>query len=64
MNNLVKFSDGDGSGLDTSLEYVTIEPTENGYIIYVTDDEGDTKQVFEYANRKQMMKFIGGVLGV
>lgn len=64
MDNLVKFSDGDGSGLDIGLEYVTIEPTENGYIIFMTSDEGDAKQVFEYTNRKQMMEFIEGVLGI
>lgn len=64
MNNLVKFSDGDGSDFTTETHLATIEVTENGYIVYLSTEEDDTKYAFQYKDRKEMMEFIGGVLGV
>lgn len=67
MNNLVKFSDGDNSDFTATTNLVTIEPVDNGYVVYTTSDDdevGDTKQVFEYSNRGEMMKYLREVLGV
>jgi hypothetical protein len=64
VNNLVKFSDGDGSGLELETSMVTIEVVENGYVVYLTDEDGDSKHAFQYKDRAGMMNFLHEVLGV
>lgn len=64
MTNLVKFSDGDGGDFQNLTEFVTIESADNGYIVHVSSDEGDSKSVFSHKDKKGLMKFIEEVLGV
>ncbi|MDA9072662.1 hypothetical protein N9K75_02170 [bacterium] len=64
MNNLVKFSDGDGDDFTSETEFVTIESADNGFVIHISSDDGDSKTVFAYKDRKEMMKFIEGALGL
>jgi hypothetical protein len=64
MNNVTNLKHKDGDDFTTETEFATIEIADNGYVIHLTTDESEYKYVFSYDNRKEMMKFLGGVLGV
>jgi hypothetical protein len=67
MGNLtnLKFKDGDDDGGDFSLEFVNIEMVGNGYLVTFSYDDGDEeKEVYDYKDRKSMMKSIEQKLGV
>lgn len=54
----LQFGDGDDSSVET--ESVNIKPVANGYVVTLCDDNGDAEYVF--TDKKEMMKFVGGVL--
>jgi hypothetical protein len=61
----LKFKDEDGGGDDYSLENVSIDMVDNGYLVTFTYDDGDElKEVYSYKDRKEMMKSIEYKLGV
>lgn len=61
----LKFKDEDGSDDDYSLENVSIDMVDNGYVVTFTYDDGDeVKEVYGYKDRKDMMKSIEHKLGV
>ena len=63
LSNL-KFKDEDGGDEDFSLESVNIEVVDNGFLITFSYNDEELKEVFNYNNRKEMMKSLSERLGV
>ena len=61
----LQFKDGDDDDGDFSLENVSIDMVDNGYVVTFSYDDGDeVKEVYGYKDRKDMMKSIEHKLGV
>ena len=65
MSNLAKFPTreidfGDGDDGNTSEGIVVIELVDNGYVLSMESDDGETKMVF--TDKKELLKYLNGVL--
>lgn len=55
----LEFKDGDDGSVGTGI-LLTISGAENGYILTVTDDEGD--EVFVYTHRERLIDALKEIL--
>lgn len=64
MSTVVKFKDGDDDDIEVTLESVSIDVVDNGYSVCYTYDDDEVREVFQYKDRKEMLKSLGEKLGV
>lgn len=64
MNNLVNIAHKDEDDSTNKTQHVNIDLLDNGYVVHTTNEVEETKLVFSYNERIEMMKYLQEVLGV
>jgi len=64
MNNVVNLLHKDEEDSTNETQHVNIDLLDNGYVVHVTTEANESKLVFSYNERVEMMKYLEEVLGV